>query len=305
MPTVFTTIAPIFIVIGLGWAARRRGFFPEPFIVAANRLVYYLAIPAMIFRAIATASLQGDFDIRVPAITLAVLLAAFFAAWGWAVATGIEGRRRGTFLQCAVHGNLGYIALAVAFYALGEQGFARAGLIAGFVIILQNLLAVLAHQLNDPRGRGRIIGALGKVFANPVILSAAAGIAFSLAGLTIPSIVDRSLNIVGGMALPMALLIIGASLSFRRMRHSPLAVLSACLFKLVAMPAGGMLLFDLFQVPARDGMPALILLAAPTATVSYVMSREMHGDAEYAGVVISASTLMSAATYMLWLHVAG
>ncbi|MGD8366505.1 MAG: AEC family transporter [Desulfobacterales bacterium] len=298
------TIAPIFFVIALGWAARRRGFFPEPFIVAANRLVYYMAIPAMVFRSIAGASLQGDFDFRVPAVTLAVVLAAFFAAWGWAGVSGIQRRRRGTFLQCSVHGNLGYIALAVAYYALGQEGLARAGLIAGFVMILQNLLSVAALQVHGPDGGGRIGSALAKIFANPVILSAGAGIAFSLTGLSIPRIIDRSLNIVGDLALPMALLIIGASLSFQRMRHRPMEVLSACLFKLAILPAAGLLVFDLLRLPLRDGIPALILLAAPTATVSYVMSREMQGDPDFAGVVISASTLLSAGTYVLWLHLA-
>jgi len=302
--STLTTIAPIFLVIGLGWIARRLGFFPEAFIVAANRLVYYLAIPAMVFRSIAAASLQGNFDLRVPAITLGVLLAIFFAAWGWAATTRIDHRRRGAFLQCSVHGNLGYIALAVAFYALGQDGLARAGLVAGFVMILQNLLAVAALQVHGPPGARSVFGAAGKVLANPVIIAAAAGIAASLAELSIPRVIDRSLSIVGDMALPLALLIIGASLSFSRMRHRPLEVLSACVFKLLILPAGGLLLFRLFHVSLRDGMPALILLAAPTATVSYVMSREMHGDAEYAGVVISLSTLFSAVTYVFWLHAA-
>jgi predicted permease len=102
----------------------------------------------------------------------------------------------------------------------------------------------------------------------------------------------------------MALLIIGASLSFRRMRHRPVEVLSACLFKLGILPAAALLVFDLLRLPARDGIPALILLAAPTATVSYVMSREMNGDADFAGVVISISTLLSAGTYVFWLQAA-
>jgi predicted permease len=203
-----------------------------------------------------------------------------------------------------VHGNLGYIGLAVAFYALGPEGLARAGLIAGFLMILQNLLAVVALQVHGRTGRGRIPSVLGKVFANPVIVAAAAGIACSLTGLSIPRVIDRSLNILGDLALPMALLIIGASLSFERMRHRPLEAVSAAVFKLGLLPAAAFVLFELLQIPPRDALPALILLAAPTATVSYVMSREMGGDASYAGVAISVSTLLSSGTYVLWLHLA-
>ncbi|MDO9109129.1 MAG: AEC family transporter, partial [Desulfatirhabdiaceae bacterium] len=63
--TILSTILPIFLVILLGWGFHRKGFIPESFLGAGNRRVYYLAIPAMIFRAIARASLTTQFDIRV------------------------------------------------------------------------------------------------------------------------------------------------------------------------------------------------------------------------------------------------
>jgi hypothetical protein len=171
-------------------------------------------------------------------------------------------------------------------------------------MILQNLLAVVGLQVHAPGSEAGLGRAAAKVVANPVILSAAAGIACSLGGIPIPPVADRSLNILGDMALPLALLIIGASLSFQRLRHRPQEIAAACIFKLLVLPAAGYFLFPFFGVPVRDAVPAVILLAAPTATVSYVMARQLHGDAEYASVVISLSTLLSAATYVFWLHLA-
>jgi hypothetical protein len=55
---IVSTIIPIFAVIILGWFARWRGFIPPEFLGPANRLVYYLAIPAMIFRGIPRDSLK-------------------------------------------------------------------------------------------------------------------------------------------------------------------------------------------------------------------------------------------------------
>jgi predicted permease len=51
----------------------------------------------------------------------------------------------------------------------------------------------------------------------------------------------------------------------------------------------------------EDYLPALILLCTPTATISYVMAKEMHGDADFAVATISASTLFSSVTFMIWL----
>ena len=52
MINTITTIVPIFVIILLGWLARVFGFMRTEFIEAANRLVFYLAIPAMFFRSI-------------------------------------------------------------------------------------------------------------------------------------------------------------------------------------------------------------------------------------------------------------
>ncbi|MGD9240493.1 MAG: AEC family transporter, partial [Desulfobacterales bacterium] len=71
MINVVTTIIPIFVIIVLGWLARVCGFIRAEFISPANRLVFYLAIPAMVFRSVSKASLNSQFDGRV--VTLAVL----------------------------------------------------------------------------------------------------------------------------------------------------------------------------------------------------------------------------------------
>ena len=72
--------------------------------------------------------------------------------------------------------------------------------------------------------------------------------------------------------------------------------------KLVLLPMMGLMLFRAFHFPASEYMPALILLASPTATVAYVMSKEMQGDPDAAVATISAVTLLSALTFTFWLH---
>jgi hypothetical protein len=74
--------------------------------------------------------------------------------------------------------------------------------------------------------------------------------------------------------------------------------------KLILLPTLGWLLYVFFSLPKEAYLPGIILLASPTATVSYVMSKEMHGSGELAVATITASTLASALTYMLWLHLA-
>jgi predicted permease len=304
---IITTIIPIFIIIIIGWFARWRGFIPPEFISPANRLVYYIAIPAMIFHSISKASLKTQFDAAVLAITLLSVLAVFAVAWSVGSIIRVRRGQRGTFIQTAFHGNLGYIGLAVAYYFLGNEGFVRASIIAGFIMILQNFLAVVALQLNsdNPSAAGNRFEVAFRILGNPVILSAMAGILFSLSGLRVPIIIDRSLDILSGFALPMALLVIGGSLSFELMQLRILRVLSSSFMKLILLPGLGFALYRLFGLASQDYLPGLILLASPTATITYVMAKEMNGDTDFAVAAISISTMLSAITFTLWLHVAG
>lgn len=300
------TIVPIFLIVVLGWFVRKKGFLPTEFLGPANRLVYYLAIPAMIFRSLSKAPVGRHFQGGVLFATLAAAAIGYGLAWLICVRRRMPGARAGTFIQSAGHGNLGYIGLSVSLYFLGEDGLARASLIGGFLMILQNFLSVFALQVHSPGGSGaKSPGALAaKMLGNPVIASAMAGIFASVVGIPVPIVLQRSMDMLGGMAPPTALLLIGGSLSMSGVREFFRPAAGAVMIKLLVLPGLGMMFFHQLGISPADFLPGLILLASPTATVTYVMSREMNGDADFAVATISASTLLSAGTFGFWLMAA-
>lgn len=303
---IVATIVPIFIIVLLGWGVHRRGFLPTDFIEPANRLVYYVAIPAMIFQSITQSTLKEWFNPLVIALPLVALSGGYVFAWVASRTVRQDRSLAGTFIQSSGHGNLGYIGLAVAFYFLGESGLVQASVIAGFMMIWQNVLSVMALQFFAP-DMEKAFGLMmyvKSIMGNPVIVAVVLGLFFSLVGIPIPLILRRSLAIISGLALPTALLIIGASLSLKRIRLFMLTAAGAAAIKLLVMPSLGWVLYRLFQVSPADMVPGLILLASPTATVSYVMAKEMHGNPDLAVATISANTLLSAGTIMLWLKLA-
>jgi predicted permease len=307
MTNILSTIIPIFAIILLGWIVRCKGLVPVQLLGPANRLVYYVAVPAMIFREIAAASFTETFNPTLLGCTLIPVVLVFLLSFATGSLARIPRARLGTFMQSSLHGNLGYIGLAVAFYFLGSEGFVRAGIIAGFLMLLQNGLAVIALQACSAGSLRRLdLGFMAsRVVGNPVILSALAGMTFSVLGLSVPLLMDRSLKILSGLALPLALIVIGASLSFRLIRLYISTALGAGMLKLVVLPGAGYFLYTWFGVPAHDYLPGLILLAAPTATLTYVMAIEMGGDAELAIAAVSINTLLSAVTFAIWLGIAG
>ncbi len=300
---IVSTIIPIFIIIFLGIIARQIGFITQTFLEHANRIVYYIAIPAMIFSSISKATLKTQMNFTVILICLGSLICVTLIAWGLSIGLKVNQKTAGSFIQSSFHCNLGYIGLAVAFYYLGDSGFVKAAIIAGFVMILQNVLGVLVLQYYKSSGAKGLdpIDTLKRTMTNPVILSAMAGIGFSLLSLKMPIIIDRSLIILKGMALPLALIIIGASLSFEKLKPRFLNALIASVLKIMVLPTIGFALFSIFNVNPADSLPGLILLSSPTATIVYIMGNQIGGDPDFAAATISISTILSSLSYGFWL----
>jgi predicted permease len=303
---IYLTIVPIFLLVALGWFARRVGLLTSEFMVPANRLVFYIGIPAMLFVSLAKASLQASIQAQMVLYTMAALVLGCLIAWLAAHRMRIDGATAGSFVQSAFHGNFGYIGFAVVFYYLGEAGLVRASFLAGFLMILQNTLAVLILQFYAPSEGGCRHGGRTflKIAGNPVICAALAGMAYSLSGLPMPVVAERSLKILAGMALPLALLIIGGSLNFQAIRSGLTLAAGSAAIKLLITPAIAFGFYRLVGLAPAEYLPGLILMACPTATVTYVMAREMGGAPHLAVTTISVSTLLSIATLAGWLALA-
>jgi predicted permease len=304
--SIATTIVPIFIVILVGLIIQRRHFLPPEFAGPANRLVYYVAIPAMIFGSVAKSDLTAWFNPLTIGITLAAAATVYAAAGFLHRFIGVDQDQVGTFIQSSGHGNIGYMGLAVASYHLGDVGLTHASVVGGFLMILQNVLSVtaLAYHGSDARGSRSRFYFLGRILGNPVIVAVLAGMAFSISHLTMPIIVQRSLKIISDLALPTALLIIGGALSFDQVRLYWKMSLCTTMLKLLGLPAIGYVLFKLLGIRGEAMVSAMILMGCPTATVTYVMSKEMRGDLGLATAAITLSTLASAVTISMWLKLA-
>ncbi|MBE0583726.1 MAG: AEC family transporter [Desulfofustis sp.] len=299
------TIIPIFAVILLGWAARRRGVITGAFLEPANRLVYSFSIPALIFGAIAKTSFHQKFDVRVVSFTILAIVLIYLISYAITRLSGMADARAGAFILSSAHSNVGYLGLPIAYYYLGAEGFAAAGIICGFVMIVQNVLSVIFLQLHQPSrehcSSGRSV--LRALAGNPVIGGALAGMLVSIMSIDLPLVVWRTIDMLGGLAPPMALLLIGASLSVGVVRTSLAATFGSLLIKLALLPAVALLLFQLAQLRPAEFLPAIILLCAPPATIVYVMVRGMNCDADFADTQISLGTILSAVTISVWLSV--
>lgn len=298
---LFNSILPIFSIILVGYILRKRNVITEGFARPANQIVFNIGIPAMLLNEIAQAPFNENFNFRAVICSLSALCIVLLASMVIIRVLSVQESRRGTFLQSSFHGNIGYMAYAIAYYALGEASFARMAILSSFLMVGQNLLAVWALTSHNPEVRlnGGKWTVFRNIIQNPIIVTVALGIVYSALGFKIPLPLKKGLDIMSGMALPTGLLLIGSSLSFGTLKSMITEISTIGTLKLLVLPLTGYFLMVAVNVPQPLILPGVILLASPPATISYVMAIELGGDPELAATSVSVFTLASAVSYTL------
>jgi hypothetical protein len=218
---------------------------------------------------------------------------------------GLRGGRFGTFVQATYHGNVSYIGLAVVFYMLGEGAFRQGSIMVGFLVLTTNLLSSLILCLATSRPDQHALRPLVSIAKNPVIISSVAGICALYTGLPIPTLIMKSMAVLANIALPLALITIGASLTLAGAGKSWRLSLFASFIKLLVLPGLAILLLETFGLPIREASTSILLLATPVATLAYIMAEQLGGDGDLASYAITLSTILSLFTYMGWAVVLG
>ena len=128
------------------------------------------------------------------------------------------------------------------------------------------------------------------MFTHPVLISLAAGVVVGACTWGLPIFLDRSLQSVGAVAAPAALISIGGALTSISLRDDLVSAATATFLKIVLMPAAGWLCAMLLGLNRDQMLVVLVFLACPTGAASFSLVAEMGGDQSLASATIVLST---------------
>lgn len=297
MLTTFGALAPIFLLIALGWLLRARGFLGASFWPGAERLVYWILFPALLLLTTASSDLTGFRSLPLALALVAAILATAALAFVLRGRLGLDGASFTSVFQGAIRNNT-YVGLAGAGALYGAAGLAVMGIVVFVVVTLVNVLSVVV--LLSHRGRRMRPGdLLLSIASNPLILACVGGFALNAMGLGLPELASAMLEILGRAALTLALLCVGAGLDLGRIGRNPPAVAAASALKLVVMPVATWGFCRLLGVEGVSAATALLFTAAPISASSYVLARQLGGDAPLMAGLITLSTILAALTMPL------
>ncbi len=308
-------VAPIVLTVVVGYLFKKIGMMDESFAKKANKLVFRAFMPVMLFVNIYKISDLSDIDFGF----IGFALIALFVVFGLSVPACklVAGKkdRVGVLIQAVFRSGYSLIGIPLAGALYGEEGMMAATVLSAALIPCFNVLAVISlSALGDNEGKKISVGKIVlDIIKNPLILGIAAalvcvamrpvlsnfGVAFRLSNIT-P--LFKMLQYLADLAIPLALLVLGAQFEFSAVASLKREILFGTIVRTVVVPAvvlGVAFVFFKDRFSPAHFATFVAAFATPVAVPSVPMVQEMGGDVTLAGQLVVWSTLASAITVFI------
>ena len=306
MSVVLNVALPVFAIILAGYIAGRVRILDDAASAALNAFVYWFALPAVLFLGIARRRIDEIFNWPFVGAFLGAMLIVYAlgSLIGWLI-----HRESGPVVNMqglnAAFANTGYMGIPLFLAAFGPDRLAPA--ILGTVImgtVMTGTAIIVLELLNSAgQGLGRALGDVGiALVKNPLIVSAAAGVAISLAQFPLATPLVAFFELLGASAGPCALFAIGLFLAGRPLAADLGEVGWITALKLLWQPLITWALIEAFFPLEPDWRAAAIILAAlPTGGLTFVVAQRYGVYVERTSATVLVSTILSVPTLSILL----
>lgn len=300
----FLIVFPIFAVIALGWSAVRLRLVSQETGNGVAEFVFVIALPLMLFRALATAQLPSSppwtfwlsYYLGLAVIWIVIARIARHAF-------GRGGQEAGIIGFTAGQSNMVLMGVPLVLRVLGDEAS-----IPLFLLIAVNLpitlsVATLLIESSTP-GTSKGWGILHKLATNPILIGIAAGVLFRQTGLALPDPILGTLKFIGDAAGPCALFAMGAALSRYGFGGDAKLLSIVVGLKLLVLPVLVYLLASkVFALAPLWTAVAVLLASSPCGVNAYLLAERYRLGQGLASGAIAVSTLFSVLTTTFWVWV--
>lgn len=297
-------VVPVFLIVALGFVLKKMGMINDNFVSLSSKIVFTVSLPALIFSEISKTDFTQIFSLKLIAFAYIGTLITFFFVWFISIPTLKVATDRTVFIQGSFRGNMAIIGLALIVNMYGVNNLGKASILLAFTIPIYNILSVIA--LTVPLRKEKhlnIIGTIAEIMKNPLILAVILSLPFSYFKITLPFIIDQTINYLAVLALPLALLGIGGFMDFSEIKKGFALSVYSTFLKLIIFPLAMTYLAWLYDFRGYDLGLLFILFACPTAVSSFIMAEAMGSNSKLAANILLLTTLASLITITFGLYI--
>lgn len=290
---------PVFLTIVIGCLLRKCSLLPRHMTKDLNNLCFKCFLPLLLFNNVRLTDFRQIFNPELIGYALVSILLMFFALC-WIIPRLITSpTQQSVVIQGFYRSNYVILGIPIIGYLYGPNNVSTITMLVAAVVPLFNALAVILFEKFNGRQRHNFKQLLQSVASNPLIIGSFLGLLVNTAGITFPYVIDQTISSISGIAIPLALLILGADLDMDgRTTNYRL---------LIATVAGRLLIIPAIFLPAAiiagfrgEALASLaVLYAAPSAVSGYIMAQNAEADHHLAGQVIAITSLLSCFTLFI------
>jgi len=298
-------VLPIFLIMIFGMALKRLGVIDPTGAKQMNAVLFNFALPIRLFLDLYSSDFFALWDVRLIIFTASSVLVFFFICWGLAIWLMPDRRMKGAFVQGGFRSNFAILGIPLVASIMGYTPPA-AIIIITVVVPLFNILSVFiltVYSGEEVNPKKIMVSSAKSIAKNPLIIGVVTGIVFAFIRIPIPSVLSSTLFHIADLSTPLALIVIGASMNFSKIKERISPTLLVCALKLIAMPLLCLPLAFLFGLSNDAIVVLFVMYAAPTAIASYVMAYYMDSDEHFASSIIMFSSMLSIFTYTIGVYI--
>lgn len=297
---------PIFAIIVLGRVLRSASFFSLATLADLDKLTFRVLLPVLLFHDIASGRITEQFDPLFFFFCMGMTVFCFLACWVGGALFLKDKSMVGAFTQGAFRGAQATLGIAFVQNLYGSPGWVPQLIVA--TVPLYNIFSVLVLTATAPGTQELDLRAMVKrtahgIITNPLIIAILAGLPFSILQIDFPSMLDKTLNMLGNCASPMALLSIGAGFEGAKAIKKLGPTCAATFIKIVLQSALFLPVAALLGFRDQAMVAIVVMFGAPSTSSSYIMAKNMGGDHVLASSIIVLSTALSAITLTATLYI--
>ncbi|WP_417671304.1 AEC family transporter [Roseibium sp.] len=306
-------VLPVFILIGIGYAAARIRLLSQTVGEALGEYVYVIAIPALIFKTMVTARMGdqnpwGLWGAYFTGVALTWIFATLIIRKGF----GREARAGVVGSISAAFANTVMVGLPLISSVYGEDGLVPLLIIVSVHLPVMTVIISVAMERaaavdgvsTPPPLREMLLRIARNLATNPIVIAIICALAWRTAGLPLEGVLRNVLERIAATALPVALLSLGMSMVLYGIRGNILPGLSLSILKLFVMPAIVFLAGRyIFHLPPLWVSVATVTAACPTGINAYIFANRYGTGHAMSANSISLTTLTAVVSSGLWITI--
>lgn len=303
---VFSSLLPVVLLIGVGFVAGRAGWVRAEAIKDLSNLVFMVLTPSLLFRTMSTVHVE---QLNFKPVAM-YFVAALLLFGGMLILQGAS-RRAAVLALAGTFSNTVMIGIPLVGLAYGQAGLVTLfTLISVHALVLLTLATIVLEMVaaREERAAGQggqrhmvltVLAAVKSGIIHPVPLPIIVGLLFAQTGMSLPEVVDKPLHLLGSAFGPVALVLVGVTLTQVQVGPHLRGALGLSLLKNLALP-GLVMALGLGLGMAGLSLTVMIVTASlPIGANVFLFAQRYEVAQDLVTASMAVSTVLGLATITL------